>query len=101
MARRYVIAGMGAAGIAAAEALRLADPAGDIILVADDPHGYYSRPGLAYYLTGELPEKSLFPFTPDDFARLRLRRVRDRAVALDPAPYEVRTAQEAMIHAEL
>jgi hypothetical protein len=30
----------------------------EIILVSDDPHGFYSRPGLAYYLSGEIPESS-------------------------------------------
>jgi len=32
--------------------------------------GYYSRPGLAYYLTGELNEKQLFPFSAQDFNAL-------------------------------
>ena len=89
MARRYVIVGMGATGIAAAEAIRAADGAGEIVMVSDDPHGYYSRPGLAYYLTDELPEKALFPFSAADTARLGLRRVQDRAVALDPAAHRL------------
>ena len=32
--------------------------------------GYYSRPGLAYFLTGELNEKQLFPFSAQDFNAL-------------------------------
>ena len=32
-------------------------------MISDDPHGYYSRPGLAYYLTGELHDKALYPRT--------------------------------------
>ena len=54
MTTRYVIIGSGVAGIAAAEAIRAADRAGEITLLSDDPHGYYSRPGLAYLLTGEI-----------------------------------------------
>lgn len=92
MARRYVIVGMGATGIAAAEAIRAADGAGEIVLVSDDPHGYYSRPGLAYYLTGEIPEKMLFPFSAADMDHLRLRRVRDRAVTLDPGAHRLALA---------
>ncbi len=87
--RRYVIIGMGAAGIAAAEAIREADDAGEILLVSDDPHGYYSRPGLAYYLTGEIPERQLFPFAQDDFERLRVARLRARAVRLYPSSHQV------------
>jgi nitrite reductase (NADH) large subunit len=58
---RYIIIGAGVAGYAAVEGIRSVDKAGEITLVSDDPHGYYSRPGLAYYLTGELTDKSLYP----------------------------------------
>jgi NADPH-dependent 2,4-dienoyl-CoA reductase/sulfur reductase-like enzyme len=89
MPRRYVIIGAGAAGIAAATSLRGIDPAGDITVVTDDPHGYYSRPGLAYYLTGELPERQLFPFKPDELKQLDLGLCTDRAVTLDLAGHRV------------
>jgi NADPH-dependent 2,4-dienoyl-CoA reductase/sulfur reductase-like enzyme len=86
--RRYVIIGSGPAGIAAAEAIRSHDSSGDILLVSDDPHGYYSRPGLAYYLTGELPENMLFPYTEQDFrspgARLdRKRKAKQAGTMID------------------
>jgi len=89
MAQRYLITGTGAAGIAAAETIRQQDPGGEILLVGEESHGYYSRPGLAYYLTGELPERQLFPFTERDFDRLRLRRLHARVVALQPQAHEV------------
>lgn len=89
MARRYLIVGMGAGGISAAEAIRGHDPAGEIVLLSDDAYGYYSRPGLAYYLTGEISEDWLYPFTEDDFQRLRLRRVQGRALGLDPGAHKV------------
>ena len=57
---KYVIVGMGVAAISAVEAIRSVDNMGSITIIGDDPHGFYSRPGLAYYLNGELPEKSLF-----------------------------------------
>jgi NAD(P)H-nitrite reductase large subunit len=75
---RYVIIGAGVAGIAAIEAIRSLDPGSEIVLVGDDPHGYYSRPGLAYYLTGELHDKALFPRTNDDYKRLNFRFLRGR-----------------------
>ena len=89
MAQRYLIAGTGAAGIAAAETIRGLDPGSDILVAGEEPHGYYSRPGLAYYLTGEVPERLLFPFTKQDFDRLGLRRLQGRVVALRPEAHEV------------
>jgi NADPH-dependent 2,4-dienoyl-CoA reductase/sulfur reductase-like enzyme len=89
MPRRYLIVGMGAAGVAAAESIRSQDPGGDILLISDDPHGYYSRPGLAYYLTGEVPQKLLAPFTEQDFRRLNLRRLHARVVRLHPQAHRV------------
>ncbi|GIK08991.1 MAG: pyridine nucleotide-disulfide oxidoreductase [Anaerolineaceae bacterium] len=79
---RYLILGMGVAGIAAAEAIRSTAPGAEILLLSDDPFGYYSRPGLAYYLTGEMAEKQLFPFTIGDFHKLHSRYVQGRATAI-------------------
>lgn len=66
----YLIIGSGVAGIAAAEAIRSQDRQAPITVVSDDAHGYYSRPGLAYYLSGEIDEKWLFPFQAADFRKL-------------------------------
>jgi len=89
MPQRYLIVGLGAAGAAAAETIRSQDPAGEIVVVSDDAHGYYSRPGLAYYLAGEVPEHMLHPFSDHDFRRLHLRQVPARATRLDPAAHRV------------
>lgn len=87
--QRYIIIGSGPAGVAAAEAIRSQDAQGEVLLVSDDPHGYYSRPGLAYYLTGEIPEELLFPLKETDFQKLRLRRVKARVVNLDPHAHQI------------
>lgn len=79
---RYVILGTGVAGLAAIEAIRTTDQAGEVVLIGDDPFGYYSRPGLAYYLTGEMIEKQLFPFTTDEFKNLNLRYVKGHATRI-------------------
>jgi NAD(P)H-nitrite reductase large subunit len=71
----YVIIGSGVAGIAAIEAIRSIDAASSITLIGDDPYGFYSRPGLAYYLTGELHDKALFPRSAEDFRKLNFRYV--------------------------
>ena len=70
---RYTIIGSGAAGIAAVESIRSIDAGAEIDLLGAERSGYYSRPGLAYYLTGELNEKQLFPFREQDFNKLGVR----------------------------
>ena len=65
-----MIIGSGAAGIAAAESIRQADSVAQIELLSAEKAGYYSRPGLAYFLTGEVNEKQLFPFKSKDFNQL-------------------------------
>ena len=89
MALRYVLVGGGPGAVAAAEAIHGADPGAEIVLVSADRHGYYSRPGLAYYLAKEIPEKSLRPYSPAELSGLGVRLVSDRAVGLDPAGHAV------------
>ncbi len=89
MARRHVLIGGGAATVAAAEAIREADGGAEIVVVCADPHGHYSRPGLAYFLTRELPEDRLFPFTAEDFRRLDVAWIAEAAAAVDPAGHRV------------
>jgi len=68
-----VIVGSGVAGVAAVEAIRSVDKSGEITLIGNDPHGHYSRPGLAYYLSGEIPDRALFSRKSGDFQKLRIR----------------------------
>jgi nitrite reductase (NADH) large subunit len=89
MSRRHVLVGGGAATMAAAEVIREADAGAEIVVVAADPHGYYSRPGLAYFLTHELPLDRLFPFTAEDLRRLDLTWIGEGATAVDPAAHSV------------
>lgn len=86
---KYVIIGAGAAGISAAEAIRNTDSRGEIILLCEETAGYYSRPGLAYYLTGEIDENFLFPFQAKDFQRLGLRLLHAQARRILPGEHRV------------
>jgi nitrite reductase (NADH) large subunit len=88
---KYVMIGSGVAGIAAIEAIRSIHPSPvrgrdgggvEITLIGDDPHGFYSRPGLAYYLTGELHDKALFRRTVDDLRDLNFRYIKGRVMEI-------------------
>jgi len=80
---RYAIIGTGVAGISAVESIRSVDRTAEVVMVGDDPHGYYSRPGLAYVLTGEMQDKSLFPKKRDDYARLKFNFLGARVTGID------------------
>ncbi len=90
--RRYLIIGTGPAGLAAGEEIRKHDIQGEITLIGDEPQGYYSRPGLAYYLTGELPEKGLYPFTKQDFKNLNFQFLQATVTQIFPQSNQVELA---------
>jgi nitrite reductase (NADH) large subunit len=89
MARRHVLIGTGPAAIAAAEMIRHKDDTARIVIVGDEPHGYYSRPGLAYFLANEVPEHRLFPLKPLDLAALDAEFLVGRAVDIEPTEHLV------------
>lgn len=86
---RYMIIGSGVAGLAACEAIRSLDKSGEITMVGEDPHGYYSRPGLAYYLTGEIDAKGLFPRSKNDWLSLQIRYRKRRVTRIHPGEHQV------------
>lgn len=89
MARRHLLIGSGPGAMSAAETIRSRDDGAEIVVVGAEPHGYYSRPGLAYYLAKEVPEERLFPFATQDIDRLNVRLLLERAVHIDPAAHRV------------
>jgi NADPH-dependent 2,4-dienoyl-CoA reductase/sulfur reductase-like enzyme len=90
--RRYVLVGSGVASIAAVEAIRCHDPSSDILLVGEEPYGFYTRPGLAYYLTGELSEAQLYPVSEVNFRQMGIRRLHARAVEIKTEEHFVKLA---------
>jgi NAD(P)H-nitrite reductase large subunit len=86
---RYVVIGGGVAGISAAEAIRQRDQAGEIMLFGSEAQEFYSRPGLAYLLSGEIPESSLFPLDKPDYRQLNIRRWRAVVKSIDPLKHRV------------
>ena len=85
----HVIIGSGAAGIAAVEAIRSLDTECQVTMISGESAGYYSRPGLAYYLTGEIEERFLFPFQQQDFRNLKIHFLQAEVTAIHPEQHKV------------
>jgi NAD(P)H-nitrite reductase large subunit len=89
MALRHVIIGSGIAGLCAAEAIRAADSTASVTMVSEEPHDFYSRPGLAYLLRGDVPERQLWIRRKEDLRGLRLERVNAKVEAIAPEAHEL------------
>jgi NAD(P)H-nitrite reductase large subunit len=89
MPHHYVIVGSGIAGLTTAETLRQLEPNAEISIVSEEAHDFYSRPGLAYLLRGDVPEKQLFIRNREDLRALNVRRVKARVEELLCDSHEV------------
>jgi NAD(P)H-nitrite reductase large subunit len=77
------------ASIAAAEAIRSQDAAASLHIIGDETHGFYSRPGLAYVLTGEMAEQNIRPFPEQYFRKLGIQIQQGRVVKILPQEHRV------------
>ena len=81
---KHVIIGNGPAGVVAAEALRRADPAADVILVGDENEPPYSRMAIPYLLTGNIGEEGTYlRKDAGHYERLNIRLIVARAQKVD------------------
>lgn len=87
--KRFVIIGDGAAGIAAAQRLRRADPMALIGIFTDDPNPGYYRAALTNFLLGELREDQLWAVSPDFYDAFSIRRVFGRVVGVDTGRQQI------------
>jgi nitrite reductase (NADH) large subunit len=85
----FLIVGHGAAGLAAARAIRARNATAKITVLTDEPHRFYSRPGLAYLLAGDIPEHQLFSIPDELYRRQRIGVRVGRVRALHPAAHNV------------
>src|SRR6266496_2904825 len=83
MPPHYAIVGSGIAGLSAAETLRARQPGAAVTIISEEAHNFYSRPGLAYLLRGDVPERQLFIRTRDDLRALNVPRVNARVEELN------------------
>ncbi|MHB8667656.1 MAG: NAD(P)/FAD-dependent oxidoreductase [Burkholderiales bacterium] len=87
---KHVIIGNGPAGVVAAEALRRADAAADIVLVGDENEPPYSRMAIPYLLTGDIGEPGTYlRRDAGHYARLNIRLIIARADKVDSAARSV------------
>ena len=89
---RYLVLGNGAAGVTAAEEIRRHDARSEITIVSAEPYPMYSRPGLAYVILNEIPDRQIMARSPEWYAELNLRRVRGSATKLDATNRRVQLA---------
>lgn len=89
MTMRYLIVGNGPAGFTAAKTIRERDAAAEIQIVGSEPHAFYSRPGLAYYLTGQIPEKQLFSRHDKELRNAGIKRLVGTVSGVDPRAHRV------------
>lgn len=81
---KHLIIGNGPAGVVAAEALRRADPAADVVLVGDENEPPYSRMAIPYLLTGRIGEEGTYlRKDAGHYARLNIRLIVARAQKVD------------------
>jgi NADPH-dependent 2,4-dienoyl-CoA reductase/sulfur reductase-like enzyme len=81
---KHIILGNGPAGVVAAETLRRAAPADEILLVGSEDAPPYSRMAIPYLLQGNIDEHGTYLRKTDDhFAKLRIEQRRGRAVAVN------------------
>jgi NADPH-dependent 2,4-dienoyl-CoA reductase/sulfur reductase-like enzyme len=102
MPRRYVIVGNGPAGVTAAETIRRHDADGDIRIIGGEDVGFYSRPGLAYLLTGAIPEQRLFSRPESAYERAHVQRTVGTVRSIEPRGHRIELAdgQEETVVAE-
>ena len=91
---RYVIIGAGPAGMRAAEVLRAADAAGDVVLIGDEPYPPYDRPPCSKaFLTDGLAPAKLFLKPESFYAEQRIElRLGTTATRIDRAAKAVQLA---------
>jgi len=81
---KHIILGNGPAGVVAAETLRRAAPADEILLVGNEEAPPYSRMAIPYLLEGNIDESGTYLRKADDhFAGLGIGQHRGRAVAVN------------------
>jgi len=78
---KYVVIGQVWQGSQPSKLIRTIEYPRAITLIGDDPHGYYSRPGLAYYLSGEITTNCSFHKSRTSSAKFHVNSSKDSSHA--------------------
>ncbi|NJK89510.1 MAG: FAD-dependent oxidoreductase [Myxococcales bacterium] len=91
----FVIIGNGVAGMEAALTLRDQHTDAKISVVSEESDHFFSRTALMWVFTGQLSHRCIEPLERDAYERLRLERVRARAIGVDVAQRKLLLAKGA------
>jgi NADPH-dependent 2,4-dienoyl-CoA reductase/sulfur reductase-like enzyme len=90
---KHVIIGNGPAGVVAAETLRKADAAAEIVLIGAEPEPAYSRMAIPYLLEGNIEESGTYlRKAAGHFASLRIRELQVRVSSVDSTQRKLQLA---------
>jgi NADPH-dependent 2,4-dienoyl-CoA reductase/sulfur reductase-like enzyme len=81
----YLIIGNGAAGLSAAEIIRRRDATGRITILSNESHLFYSRPGIAYLVNGQVSAAQLISRTRAFYEEHRFELRQATVTGIDPA----------------
>lgn len=94
----FVIIGSGAAGMAAVDGIRHHNHTDRILIISKETHKFYSKPGLAYWLTGQIPEKQLYPQFPFDKKQMMIERLQAQVIGIDHERHSLRLDDGRSLH---
>jgi len=92
---RFVIVGNGVAGMEAALTIKDREPQAELTIISEESDHFFSRTALMWVFTGQLSHRCIEPLERDAYTRLGIRRIRARAVGIDPQRRIVRLAGAA------
>lgn len=88
----HLILGDGAAGMAAAQTIRMLAPEQRVLVVSSEARPFYFRAALTNYLLGRISEAELDALPPERSEALGIERVQDELLELRPADHRARLA---------
>lgn len=88
----HLIIGNGAAGVTAAETIRRLDSQAHITILTAEPSLMYSRPGLAYVATGEIPPHQVVARRQNWYEQHKINLLFHRAEKIDTINQQVQLA---------
>lgn len=90
MSAHYLIIGNGAAGLSAAEIIRRRDAKGRITIISNEPYLFYSRPGIAYVINGQVSPQQIIARSKSFYDEHNFNLQLGTVTKIDPRSQRVR-----------